>query len=311
MSPSLSIKACAALAALALAVPLALPAANALAAPAAVSHAASFQDPGGHGAPGEPQPGDAHAAFEYGFALLFPDEGDADPAGARYWLGQAYEEGDPEAAWALGLVYRDGMGVDADLDRAWDFFAEAWEVGLPPAGLALAELDLYEFEGRAEAGAETLSALTEDETFGPRAAMLLADALFFGAGDLPADEARAVALASQALEADPSLYEAHYLLGVAAMEGAGRSADPAAARRHWQAGSESGDAYAMTALADAFEHGEGGPQDLVEARALYGAAAALGDPQAAESAEALNARLDAAARQRAEAREAEWLGLNG
>jgi hypothetical protein len=251
--------------------------------------------------------GDAHAAYEYGYALTFPFEGEADYAAGRNWLERAAQAGESEAVYALGLIYRDGVGVAADLNRARTYFQGGWSAGFAPAGLALAELDLYAFGQARPEALQVLDALSNDENLGPRARLSLAEALFFGVAGAP-DAARAVGLAQSAVAADPNLAQAYYMLGVAAMEGAGRVADPAEARALWLRGAQGGDTLAMMALGDAHALGRGGAVDMVEARALFGAAAAIGEPGAAEAVAAIDEELTPQQRAQAEQRQAALLG---
>lgn len=253
--------------------------------------------------------GDAHAAYQYGFALTFPLEGEPDYASGRTWLDRAAEAGESEASYTLGLIYRDGIGVSADLNAARSRFERAWSRGFAPAGLALAELDLYAFAEPRPQALGILETLSQDETLGPRARLSLAEALFFGVAGAP-DAARAVSLAQSALAADPALGQAYYMLGVAAMEGAGRAADPAAARALWLRGAQAGDTLAMMALGDAHALGRGGAVDMVEAGALFGAAAALGEPGAAEAVAAINEELTPQQRAQAQQRQAALLNAS-
>lgn len=255
--------------------------------------------------------GDPDAAFDYGYELTFPETGDPDPVTGRYWLSRAADAGNPSAAYVMGLIHLDGIGTDPDPQAARPFFRQAWEAGDAPAGLMLAEVLLYDMpDGEAQART-ILDALLADEDVGALARLTLADSLFFPGPDLPADRPRAVRLAGEALAMDPELSEAHYLLGIAAMEGIGRPADPAAGLVHWREGARAGDTYAMTALADALAAGAAGDPDPVEAQALYASATALGDAeaeaQAREFAAALTPEQQIEARQRRDA----WLAEIG
>lgn len=234
--------------------------------------------------------GDAEAAFDYGYELTFPETGTPDFDTGRYWLTRAADADLAHANYMLGQIYLDGIGTEADPDRARAFFELAWQAGDPAAGYALAELLLYDYDGERDAAFIILEALADDPGFGALARLAQADALFFGS-EADADAVRAVELAETALALDTYLTDAHYLLGIAAMEGLGRETDPDAALDHWRLGSEAGDTLAMLALADALLDGIAGDADPVEARAWYSVAAAFGDAEAAGSLETLDASL--------------------
>ncbi|WP_300542331.1 hypothetical protein [Maricaulis sp.] len=244
--------------------------------------------------------GDFNAAFDYGYALTFPESGDADYEIGRYWLVQAADNGIAEADHVLGLVYRDGIGVDADLDRARAFFETSWSRNYAPAGFNLAELLIFDYESDAASGVAILRRLAEGDN-GVDAQLMLADALFFGP-DTIRDDSAAIAAAEAAIARDPAALQANYILGIAAMEGLGRTADPAAAIALWRAAADTGDTLSLGALAQAYTDGDGVTADPVEALALWQTAAALGDFTAAEAAAELEDQLNAGQQQQAETR---------
>jgi len=255
--------------------------------------------------------GDPDAAFEYGYELTFPESGDPDPVTGRYWLSRAAEAGNPSASYVMGLIHLDGIGTEPDPQAARPFFRQAWEAGDAPAGLMLAEILLYDIDDGEAQARTVLNALLADADVGALARLTLADSLFFPGPDLPADRPRAAELAGEALAMDPDLAEAHYILGIAAMEGIGRPAEPAAALTHWRNGARAGDTYSMLALADALADGAAGDPDPVEAQALYASAAALGDAEADTLARELAAGLSAEEQTEARRRRDAWLAEIG
>ena len=244
--------------------------------------------------------GDFNAAFDYGYALTFPDSGEADYEIGRYWLVQAADNGIAEADHVLGLIYRDGVGVEADLDRARAFFETSWATGYEPAGFNLAELMIFDYEADAAAGVTILRQLAHGEG-ALDAQLMLADALFFGPESIR-DDAGAIAAAEAAIALDASALQANYILGIAAMEGLSGAADPAAAIALWSAAAGSGDVLSLTALAQAYGDGDGVAADPVEALSLWQTAAALGDFEAAEAAATLEDQLDETQQAEAQAR---------
>ncbi|WP_143743100.1 tetratricopeptide repeat protein [Maricaulis sp. W15] len=230
--------------------------------------------------------GDPEAAYAYGYELSFPEEGEPDTVTGRYWLVQAADAGLAPANHMLGVIYRDGFGVDPDIDRARAFFELAWQAADPSAGHDLAELMLYDYDGERDAAIAILETLLSDVELGPLASLTLAETLMFD-GDGEVDAARAVTLARDALDRQPDLMRAHYILGIGAAEGLAGPRDPDAARRAWEAGAEAGDTLALMALADSWLDPGWGETDPIEARVLYELAAELGDDDAAQQAAVL------------------------
>ncbi|MHA6287706.1 tetratricopeptide repeat protein [Maricaulis sp. CAU 1757] len=249
---------------------------------------------------------EAPGAFDRGYQLTFPETGNPDYAAGRDWLGRAATAGDPAAHYMLGLIHRDGLGTPENLPLARQHFEAGWQAGDSVSGYNLAELLLFRFDGETAVARALLEELLEDPDVGALAHLSLADALMFYGTD-PSDAARAIGLARTALTRDDRLIEAHYILGIGAMEGLAGAADPAAALTHWQTGARAGDPYAMLALADVLLEGRVGAPDPVQAVALYTAAARLGHPDAAGLAAQHSAWLSATQRSAAESAAAAWL----
>ena len=234
--------------------------------------------------------GDAQSAFSYGYALTFPESGEPDYAIGRYWLVQAADAGLAEANHVLGLIYRDGIGTEAELDRSRAFLELAWQARNTSAGLDLADLLIYDYETEAEAGLVIYRQLSTRNDVGAYAQLRMAEALMFGPEAIE-DTSAALTAARAALAADVSLASANYILGIGAITGMEGEVDPVAARAFWQAGADGGDPLSMAALAQAMLDGDGGEPDPVEALALLYTAATLGDLQSAEEAQALEDQL--------------------
>lgn len=249
--------------------------------------------------------GDPEAAFDYGYDLTFPESGEPDTVTGRYWLIQAANEGNAPANAILGVIYRDGFGVDPDIDRARAFLELAWSAQDAIAGHELAELLLYDFPDERAAAIEILESLLGDVDIGPVASLTLAESLMFE-GSTETEFARAVTLARDALDRDPDLARAHYILGIGAAEGYAGPIDQAGARRAWNAGADASDSLALIALAETWLDDDWGSPDPVQAYFLYTVAADLGDSDAADAAETLGRTLDADGRADAEGRRAAW-----
>jgi TPR repeat protein len=250
--------------------------------------------------------GDASAAYEYGYALTFPADGAPDYEMGRSWLDQAAAADHAGALHVLGLIYRDGIGVDSDVSQARASLERAQALGAGAASLDLAHLYLFDIPGEVSRGTALLDGLRNDPEIGPDAGLMLAEYLFFDAEDA-SGEVRAIELANAAIEQRPDLFQAYYLAGIGAMEGIGRDAEPETARTLWSRGARGGDTLSMLALADALRDGLGGPVDAIEALALYLAADALGDPDAYDAFVELDAVLNAEERAEAERRSEDFL----
>ncbi len=249
--------------------------------------------------------GDPEAAFNYGYELTFPVVGEPDTVTGRYWLIQASDTGFAPANAVLGILYRDGFGVDPDIDRARSYFELAWQAGDVFAGLDLADLILFDYGGERATALAILESLLDDEEVGPMASLALAETLLFDGGS-DAENERAITLARDALSRQPGLHRAHYMIGIGAAEGFAGPVDRAAARRAWEAGAETGDSLAMMALAESWLDTVWGRTDPVEAHALYSLAADIGEADAAEAAETLADTLDDDARAAADLRRQDW-----
>ena len=249
--------------------------------------------------------GDPEAAFDYGYDLTFPESGEPDTVTGRYWLIQAANEGYAPANAILGVIYRDGFGVDPDIDRARAFLELAWSAQDAIAGHELAELLLYDFPDERAAAIEILENLLGNVDIGPVASLTLAESLMFE-GSTETEFARAVTLARDALDRDPDVARAHYILGIGAAEGYAGPIDQAGARRAWNAGADASDSLALIALAETWLDDGWGIPDPVQAYFLYTVAADLGDSDAADAAETLGRTLDADGRADAEGRRAAW-----
>lgn len=250
--------------------------------------------------------GDVEAAYAYGYSLSFPEEGEPDTVTSLYWLARAADQDYPPANYMLGVLYRDGFGVDPDIDRARAFFELAWQAGDPVAGHDLAELMLYDYDNEREEAVTLLESLLSDPEIGPLARLTLAETLMFDS-EAEEDAIRAVMLAGDVLTQQPDLVRAHYLIGIGAAEGYGGPVNHEAARTAWEAGAEAGDSLALMALADSWLDPEWGEPDPVEALALYQLADEIGGTDTAEATTALAASLAPDALQRAASRREAWM----
>jgi TPR repeat protein len=66
------------------------------------------------------------------------DRAEANEEAVR-WYQMALDQGEPEAMLRLGLLYRNGEGVETDVDRGNELIIQAAESGLPEAMFSLAK----------------------------------------------------------------------------------------------------------------------------------------------------------------------------
>ncbi|WP_210397851.1 tetratricopeptide repeat protein [Motiliproteus sediminis] len=222
--------------------------------------------------------------------LLPPEFVDADP---RVQLYMAYAQfkmanhrmarlmweriggsGEAEAAFNLGIVYEQGLGVPADLQRAVDYYrkaaqggsrAGAYQLGLMqfshPALVAKSEarhwLSVAALDGDEDAAALLQQLLGPDQAADPLTELRLR---------LAAGETEAALAALQSLvDADPPAPRALTLLAWMYERGVGVGHDIERAGALFRQAAEAGDAEAQYALAVMLETGVGQPHDPEQA----------------------------------------------
>ncbi len=193
------------------------------------------------------------------------------PAGAGYaaeLFRFACESGAPAGCRGLGLLYRDGRGIDADVSRARVLLEQACAQGDALSCVDAAELTL---------------AVSADEA---QAADLLAQACNRGAGSAclrvlrseravaPVSGDRERGLLEQACAGDDP--EGCTLLGDALLEGLIAPQSSVAAAHHFRAACEAGQSEGCLRLAVLTEQGDGVIRDAGAAVALYARACGAG-----------------------------------
>ncbi len=78
--------------------------------------------------------------FNYGSLLVNTATSEQDYVDAAEWLGKAIEHGSIDAAYELGMLYRDGRGVNRDIGRFIELMEQASRRGHPRAAYELARL---------------------------------------------------------------------------------------------------------------------------------------------------------------------------
>lgn len=187
----------------------------------------------------EPSIGDSGRSGDPAMSSAEQAYAEGDLSAAYESLAPLAEEGDATAMWRIGIMYADGLHVDADADVAIDWLSRAHDAGEAAAGPRLGELL------RERALAEN------DQT--PAAV---------------ADLARAAELGN---------LEAQTVMGSFLMAGAnGVTQNYSQAFEYLSSAASQGDARAQVNLAFLYANGDGVEQDDVQARYWYGVAARAG-----------------------------------
>ena len=198
----------------------------------------------------------------------------ATPADLEAWLQPLADAGSPRAMTLLGIMYENGLGVDADPVKALELYQKAADLGYPQAiqnmavsyrngGLGLTEDDVKAREYLAKGVAlDFAPSMTE-------LALMLRD----GEGG-PVDAALSVALFQRAVALGDSLGTAEYAYMLATGDGA--EIDLPKARHLYEVAAAQGIDWAERDFAEMMELGEGGAINLDVALDFYRRAAAQG-----------------------------------
>ena len=157
------------------------------------------------------------------------------------WYRLAATDGDPEAQYALGIMYSEGRGVPVDLARASDYLLQAAASGKLEAMYRLA---LLHFENHAGA----------------------------------IDDKTALDLLTRA--ADSGLADAQFELGELLFKGDGLPKDPVAGNRRLLSAAQLGHIGAQVEYAIHLFNGDGVAKNEADAAAWFERAAAMGNPVA-------------------------------
>lgn len=96
--------------------------------------------------------GDSFVVFNYGYVMIFFENGDFDFIIGCYWFVQVVNDGLVEVNYVLGLIYCDGIGMDVEFDWVCVFFEFVWQVCNISVGIDLVDLLVYDYEGEVEVG---------------------------------------------------------------------------------------------------------------------------------------------------------------
>jgi TPR repeat protein len=198
---------------------------------------------------------------------------------ARLWLESAAAGGSTEALAAIGWLYEQGLGVEANPQRAMEYYARAYTRGAPEYGLRLGWMFVHGIGVRADRpqGEAWFRRVLREHAYPPAnlalASLLLADAAAQMRPEA-ALEARTLletALAAGLLEAALELARLHSV-GLGPIE-----VDPPRAIHYARISAEHGNVDMQVWLAYLYARGEVIPQDRVEAHHWAALAAASGN----------------------------------
>ena len=200
-----------------------------------------------------------------------------------------------EAAFNLGILYEQGLGVDADMAQAVQFYRQGATAGSRSAAYQLGLIRLNHPQYRDLKLAErwlSMAALDGDDD----AKQLLLEMKSDDASSDPLIEVRrrlargeseqAVALLQQLSRQNPPLVRAITRLGWLYEAGIGVERDLQQAAKLFRQAAQAGDAEAQYALAVMLQTGVGQPQDFEQARLWLQRAAKQNYPQAKQQLEA-------------------------
>jgi TPR repeat protein len=219
----------------------------------------------------------AQDLFAAGTTLIFPGEGAQDVAKGIALIDKAADAGNPEAQYALAILYRQGGLIGRDETRARDLLQRAAAMGVPEAQTVLGQ-DMLETIEKYDDPTEGRALLQKAADAGNLTAHS-----YLGTSLLektPLDYERAIKHLTIAAEGD--IVPAQLMLGIAYYNGGGlyRSrAEPDHKRGfEWISRAvEGGSALAWTWTGWAYQDGKAVPKDLEKAAAAWRRAAEMGD----------------------------------
>jgi TPR repeat protein len=203
----------------------------------------------------------------------------SDPATAFRWYSAAAAKGVPSALTQVGLMYSNGAGVPADLQKAVEFFEQATAKGDPAAKAALGECLLLG-RGVEKDAARAIDLLQQAVSKGNVRAMNRLGTCYHQGNGIEKNFTEAARLFEMA--AAQRYAQAYGNLGVLYMRGEGLRQNARKAVELFQKGAREADPFCMFLYAQCLEGGMGITANLDEARSWYRRAAEAGMPYAAK-----------------------------
>jgi TPR repeat protein len=222
-------------------------------------------------------------AFAKGTAHLLAPKGSQDVKAGVALITQAAEAGNPEAQYALALLYRQGGLIRKDAARSRALLERAAEKEIPEAQTVLG-IDMLERLGEYDSPNEGRALLEKAAAKGQLRAHSYLGRNYLEKTLQYYDRA----LKHLTVAAEAGLVDAQLMLGIAYYNGGGlyRSNAPPQHKEglKWiERAANGGSALAWTWIGWAYEDGKAVPRDLPRAAASWRRAAEMGDPPGAKA----------------------------
>ena len=221
-----------------------------------------------------------------------------DPVKARKWHMTADKFGFIPGTYLVGRMFDTGYGGDKSVVRAAKYYRKSGEVGYAPAQFELGVLLLEGDDGVAAKPKEGTQWILEAAKRGHPEALFAAGRMYDLGQVVAADAQKAIFYYKEA--ALKGNAQAQTALGTYFYTGEIVGRDLAMARRWFFYAAENGDPQALLKLGAMLEAGEGGDKDLAFAYALFRLAGRAGLDAGAKKAAALEPKLTAEDKARAE-----------
>jgi TPR repeat protein len=222
-------------------------------------------------------------AFRKGTAHIFTSKGSQDVKAGIALITQAAEAGNPQAQYALGLLYRQGGLIRKDATKSRALLQSAADKGVPEAQTVVG-IDILERLGEWESPNAGRALLEKAADKG----VLLAHS-YLGKSYLEKTlQYYDKALKHLTIAAEAGFVDAQLMLGIAYYNGGGlyRSNAPPDHKKgfKWiERAAKDGSALAWTWIGWAYQDGKAVPQDLARAAASWKRAAEMGDSTGAKT----------------------------
>lgn len=222
-----------------------------------------------------------------------------DPIKARQWHMKADKFGFIPGTYLVGRMFDRGYGGEQSLPKAMKYYKKAGEVGYAPAQFELGAILIDGEDGVTAKPKEGAQWLLEAAKRGHPDALYEAARLYDAGRIVAADPQKAIVYYKEA--ALKGNAPAQTALGTYFYTGEIVGKDLAMARRWFTFAAQGGDAQAMLKLGAMFLSGEGGDKDAATAYALFRLAGTAGLDEGRKAATALEPKLTAEEKARAEA----------
>ena len=190
------------------------------------------------------------------------------------WFTKAAEQGYANAQYALGLMYREGKGVPQDYNKAVEWFTKSAKQGNANAQYALG-LTYYNGQDVPQDYEKAVEWFTKAAEQGKADAQFFLGSLYHEGEGVPQDYKKAVEWFTKAAEQGDA--DAQFFLGSLYYIGEGVSKDYKEADKWYTKAAEQGNANAQYVLGSKYYIGEGVSRDYKESVKWYTKAAEQGN----------------------------------